>query len=321
MPNKPTLFVTRRLPDNVLARIERDYDAHINREDKLYDADAIARLANGRAGILTCSTEKFPPAMIERLPTSVKIIATFSVGFEHVDLATAKARGIVVTNTPDVLTDSTADVAMLLMLGAARRAFEGERLVRTGAWKTWTPTFMLGVDLSGKKLGILGMGRIGKAVARRARGFGMEVHYSNRKRLSPEQERGAIYHADAETMLPVIDFLSINCPSTPETFQWLNERRIGLMRRTAIVVNTARGNIVDDNALIPALRSGRLRAAGLDVYPGEPNINPAYRTLENTFLMPHIGSATEGTRDAMGFRALDNLDAFFAGREPADRLV
>lgn len=321
MPNKPTLLVTRRLPDNVLARIERDYDAHINREDKLYDADAIARLANGRAGILTCSTEKFPPAMIERLPTSVKIIATFSVGFEHVDLATAKARGIVVTNTPDVLTDSTADVAMLLMLGAARRAFEGERLVRTGAWKTWTPTFMLGVDLSGKKLGILGMGRIGKAVARRARGFGMEVHYSNRKRLSPEQERGAIYHADAETMLPVIDFLSINCPSTPETFQWLNERRIGLMRRTAIVVNTARGNIVDDNALIPALRSGRLRAAGLDVYPGEPNINPAYRTLENTFLMPHIGSATEGTRDAMGFRALDNLDAFFAGREPADRLV
>jgi lactate dehydrogenase-like 2-hydroxyacid dehydrogenase len=321
VPTKPTLLVTRRLPDNVLARVERDYDAHINREDKLYDADAIARLSNGCAGILTCSTEKFWPAMIERLPAAVKIIATFSVGFEHIDLAAAKARGIVVTNTPDVLTDSTADVALLLMLGAARRAFEGERLVRTGGWKAWTPTFMLGVDVSGKALGILGMGRIGQAVARRARGFGMEIHYSNRRRLPLAQEQGAIYHADADTMLPVIDFLSINSPSTAETLHWLNERRIGLMRRSAIVVNTARGNIVDDKALIPALRSGRLRAAGLDVYEGEPNLNPAYLILDNAFLMPHIGSATEGTRDAMGFRALDNLDAFFAGRKPPDRLV
>ena len=321
MPSKPTLLVTRRLPDNVLARAERDYDARINREDRLYDGHEIARLSDGCAGILTCSTEKFPSAMIERLPASVKIIATFSVGFEHIELAAAKARGIVVTNTPDVLTDSTADIAMLLMLGAARRAFEGERLVRTGAWKVWTPTFMLGVDVSGESLGILGMGRIGQAVARRARGFGMEVHYSNRRRLPAAQEQGAIYHADAETMLPAIDFLSINSPSTSETFHWLNERRIGLMRPSAIVINTARGNIVDDSALIAALRTGRLRAAGLDVYEGEPNINPAYRGLDNAFLMPHIGSATEGTRDAMGFRALDNLDAFFGGREPRDRLV
>lgn len=180
---------------------------------------------------------------------------------------------------------------------------------------------MLGVDVSGKALGILGMGRIGQAVARRARGFGMEIHYSNRQRLPAEQELGAVYHADADSMLPVIDFLSINSPSTPDTLHWLNEWRIGLMRRSAIVVNTARGNIVDDNALIPALRSGRLRAAGLDVYEGEPNLNPAYLALDNAFLMPHIGSATQGTRDAMGFRALDNLDAFFAGREPRDRLV
>jgi lactate dehydrogenase-like 2-hydroxyacid dehydrogenase len=319
--SKPTLLVTRRLPDNVLARIRRDYDARINLEDNIYDGDTVARLAEGCAGLLICSSEKMTPEQIKRLPASVKIIATFSVGYEHIDIAAAKARGIVVTNTPDVLTDSTADVALLLMLGAARRAFEGERLVRTGQWKAWTPTFMLGTDVTGKKLGVLGMGRIGQAVAKRGRGFDMEIHYSNRRRLPPELEQGATYHENADTMLPLIDFLSINCPSTPETFHWLNERRIGLMKKDAVVVNTARGNIVDDAALIPALRSGRLRAAGLDVYDGEPKLNPGYLDLDNTFLMPHIGSATDGTRDGMGFRALDNLDAYFAGREPRDRLA
>ena len=321
MPSKPTILVTRRLPDNVLARAARDYDARINSEDKLYDADEVVRRAEGCAGILVCSTEKLPAPQIARLPASVKIVATFSVGYEHIDLEAARKRGLVVTNTPEVLTNSTADIAMLLMLGAARRAYEGERMLRAGEWRAWTPTFMLGTDVTGKKLGILGMGRIGQAVARRARGFEMEVHYANRKRLPPALEAGAIFHADANAMLPEIDFLSINAPSTPETLHWLNAERIGLMKKGAIVVNTARGNMVDDAALIPALKSGRLRAAGLDVYEGEPKLNPAYIGLDNTFLLPHIGSATDGTRDAMGFRALDNLDDYFAGRPPRDRLV
>jgi lactate dehydrogenase-like 2-hydroxyacid dehydrogenase len=321
VPNQPTILITRRLPDNVLARARRDYDARINLEDKLYDADETIRRAEGCAGLLICSTEKLPAAQLARLPASVKIVATFSVGHEHIDLEAAKTRGLVVTNTPEVLTNSTADIALLLMLGAARRAYEGERLVRTGEWKTWAPTFMLGTDVTGKKLGILGMGRIGQAVARRARGFEMEVHYANRKRLPPALEAGAIFHADADAMLPEIDFLSINSPSTPETYHWLNAERLGLMRKGAIVVNTARGNIVDDAALIAALSSGRLRAVGLDVYEGEPKLNPGYLKLANAFLMPHIGSATEGTRDAMGFRALDNLDDYFGGREPRDRLV
>ncbi|MFI4988534.1 MAG: 2-hydroxyacid dehydrogenase [Alphaproteobacteria bacterium] len=321
MQSKPTILVTRRLPDNVLARAQKDYDARINFEDKLYDAGEMLRRAEGCAGLLICSTEKFPAEQIARLPASVKIVATFSVGHEHIDIDAARQRGLVVTNTPDVLTNSTADIAMLLMLGAARRAAEGERLVRAGRWKSWTPTFMLGTDVTGKTLGILGMGRIGQAVAKRARGFDMEVHYSNRKRLPRELEAGAVFHADATTMLPKIDFLSINSPSTPETLYWLNAERIGLMKTGAVVVNTARGNIVDDAALIAALRSGRLRAAGLDVYEGEPNLDPGYLSLDSAFLLPHIGSATDGTRDAMGFRALDNLDDYFAGREPRDRLA
>ncbi len=321
MPSKPTILVTRRLPDNVLARAGRDYDARINLDDALYDGAEVVRRAEGCAGLLICSTEKLPAELIRELPAAVKIVATFSVGYEHIDLEAARKRGLVVTNTPDVLTNSTADIAFLLMLGAARRASEGERLVRSGQWKAWTPTFMLGTDVTGKKLGIFGMGRIGQAVARRARGFEMEVHYANRKRLPPALEAGAIFHAEAESMLPEIDFLSINCPSTPETLRWLNATRIGRMKKDAIVVNTARGNIVDDAALIAALREGRLRGAGLDVYEGEPRLNPGYLALDNAFLLPHIGSATLGTRDAMGFRALDNLDDYFAGRPPRDRLA
>jgi lactate dehydrogenase-like 2-hydroxyacid dehydrogenase len=251
----------------------------------------------------------------------VRIVATYSVGVDHIDLGAASARGLVVTNTPDVLTDATADAAMLLILGAARRAGEGERLVRAGQWKSWTPTLLLGVQVTGKRLCILGMGRIGQAVARRARGFDMEVHYSTRRRLPPEQEQGATWHADPEEMLPLADFLSINCPLTAETRGWLDGRRIALMPDGAVVVNTARGPIVDDDALIAALRSGKLAAAGLDVFTNEPDLDPRYLDLPNAFLQPHLGSATVETRNAMGFRALDNLDAFFAGREPPDRVA
>lgn len=321
MTAKPTVFVTRKLPDAVTARLIRDYDARLNLEDRIYSADEILAGAAGADALLPCPTDRLTAAVIERLPDSIRAIATFSVGYEHIDVDAAKKRGIIVTNTPDVLTDATADIALLLMLGAARRAYEGERMVREATWPAWAPTGMLGTHMTGKRLGIFGMGRIGQAVAKRARGFDMTIHYTNRRRLPPELEAGATYHAVAEDMLPHCDFLSINCPATPETYHWLNAKRIARLPDGAIVVNTARGTIVDDEALIAALKSGKVAAAGLDVFENEPNIHPGYRPLANTFLLPHLGSATVETRNAMGFKCLDNLDAIFAGREPPDRVV
>jgi lactate dehydrogenase-like 2-hydroxyacid dehydrogenase len=220
-----------------------------------------------------------------------------------------------------VLTDATADIALLLLLGAARGAANGEHVIRTNTWSIWGPMAMLGTHMSGKRLGIYGMGRIGQAVAKRARAFDMTIHYHSRTRLPAEREQGAIFHAKAEDMLPHCDFLSINAPSSPETNGFLNAARIALLPDGAIVVNTARGPLVDDEALIAALNSGKLAAAGLDVYTGEPNINPAYRSVKNAFLLPHLGSATVETRNAMGFMALDNLDAFFANKPLPSRVA
>lgn len=321
MPRKPVVLVGRRLPANVEARLARDYEARLNAEDRLYAPDELIRMAEGADAILPCHTERLPAEAIARLPESVRIIANFSVGVDHVDLAAARARGIVVTNTPDVLSDATAEIAMLLMLGAARRASEGERLIRAGAWNSWSPAFMVGAQVTGKRLGIVGMGRVGRIVAKRARGFDMMVHYANRRRLPPEAEEGALWHARIEDLLPHCDFLSLNCPATPETAGLLNRERIALLPDGAVVVNTARGAVVDDEALIAALRSGKVAAAGLDVFNGEPAPDPRYAELPNTFLLPHIGSATRETRDAMGFRALDNLDAFFSGRAPRDQVA
>jgi glyoxylate reductase len=261
------------------------------------------------------------PDFLKRLPDNIKIIATFSVGFDHVDVPAAKARGLAVTNTPDVLTDATADIALLLMLGAARGAYWGERMVREANWGAWSPTHPLGHDVSGKRLGILGMGRIGRAVARRAKGFDMELHYHNRSEVQEADALGARYHKQFEDMLPFCDFLSINCASTPQTRGLINDATLARLPKGAIVVNTARGEIVDDDALIAALKSGHIAAAGLDVFRGEPNIDPRYRTLDNVFLLPHLGSATHNTRTAMGMRAVDNLDAFFRGERPRDLLT
>jgi lactate dehydrogenase-like 2-hydroxyacid dehydrogenase len=219
------------------------------------------------------------------------------------------------------LSDATAELTMMLMLGAARRASEGERLVRTREWKDWSPSFMVGTQVTGKRLGIIGFGRVGQVVAKRARGFDMEIHYHNRRRVSLELEGGAIYHPTPEDLMPHCDFLTLHCVASPETTGLLNAERIALLPDGAIVVNASRGVVIDDNALIAALKSGKLTAAGLDVYNDEPNIHPEYRELPNVFLMPHIGSATKETREAMGFRALDNLDAIFAGREPRDRVA
>jgi lactate dehydrogenase-like 2-hydroxyacid dehydrogenase len=322
MNNKLTVLVTRKLPQAVEDRLSRDYQPRFNPEDRLYSTDELIALAQGVDIILPCHTEKFSADVIARLPASVKAIVCFSVGVDYVDLAAAKGRNIIVTNTPDVLTDATAEIAMLLMLGAARRASEGERLIRAGKWKSWSPTFMIGRQVTGKRLGIIGMGRVGQATAERARGFDMTILYSNRSRLKPELEKGATWFDSVEALLPHCDYLALHCPATPETHHLLNAERIALLPDGAIVVNTARGSVVDDDALVAALRSGKIAAAGLDVFNGEPdNIHPGYRELENTFLLPHIGSATFETRDAMGFRALDNLDAIAAGQEPHDRVA
>ena len=318
---KPVILVTRKLPDAVEKRLRRDYDPILNPQDALYSSDEIIERAKGADAILPCHTEQFTAEVIARLPESVRVIANYSVGYDHVDTEAAKVRSLIITNTPEVLSDATAELTMMLMLGAARRASEGERLVRTREWKDWSPSFMVGTQVTGKRLGILGFGRVGRVVAKRARGFDMEIHYNDLQRMPPELEEGAFYHETPEHLMTHCDFLTLHTVASPETNKLLNANLIALLPDGAIVVNASRGVVIDDDALIAALKSGKLTAAGLDVYNDEPNIHPEYRQLSNVFLMPHIGSATKETRDAMGFRAIDNLDAIFAGKEPRDRVA
>ena len=315
------LLLTRHFPDDVIVRAKRDYDVMLNPQDSAWAGNQLVSNADGMDGIFCSSSNKFTCDVFSSLPDCVKILATFSVGYEHIDLDAAKARGIMVTNTPDVLTESTADTAMMLLLNAARRAREALEMVSKGEWTGWTPTQLLGIQPGGRRLAILGMGRIGRAVAQRARAFGMEIHYHNRSRLNPDLEQGAVYHQNPESLFGVSDFLSINCELTAKTSKLINSENLELFPPHPVIVNTARGSIIDDGALITALKSGRVAAAGLDVFEGEPKLHPGYLGLPNAFLTPHIGSATVDTRNAMGFRALDNLDAFFRGEEPADRLV
>jgi lactate dehydrogenase-like 2-hydroxyacid dehydrogenase len=321
MGSKPKVVVTRRLPEAVQARLCRDYEPLFNSDDHVYSTDELVTLADGADALLPCHSEHLDATAIARLPDSVKAIANFSVGVDHVDLEAAKVRAIVVTNTPDVLSDATAEIAILLMLGAARRAAEGDRLIRAQRWRQWSPAFMVGTQITGKTLGVIGMGRVGQVTAKRARGFDMRIHYHNRRRLPAEAEQGAEYHERLDSLLGACDVVSLHCPAGADTRHLIDAERIALMRPGVIFVNTARGALVDDEALQQALRSGRVAAAGLDVFNDEPHIHPGYRDLDNTFLLPHIGSATRETRDAMGFRALDNLDAIFAGREPRDRVA
>jgi len=321
MPDRPRINVIRRFPDAVIERAERDYDAAVNREDIVWNGDDLIAQAQGFDGILSSSGNKMPAAVIERLPDRLKIIACYSVGYERVDLEAAKARGLIITNTPDVLTESTADTALLLLLAASRRAREAANMIVDGRWAGWEPTQLLGVQAGGRRLGILGMGRIGRALAHRARALGMEIHYHNRSRLGLDLEQGAVYHESPRGLFSVSDFLSIHCEMTPETEKLVNAETIEFLPENAVVINTARGGIIDDDALIAALKSGRAFAAGLDVFAGEPKLDPRYRELDNAFTTPHIGSATVDTRNAMGFRALDNLDAYFRGENPPDRLT
>jgi lactate dehydrogenase-like 2-hydroxyacid dehydrogenase len=320
MPEHSVLF-TRKLPEAVERRAARDYRLIANPEDRALSADELVGRSQDVDAVVCTVADKMNAGVLTRLPARVRIVASFGVGTDHLDLAAAKARGLVVSNTPEVLTEATAEVALLLLLGAARRAYEGQELLRSGGWTGWAPTQLMGRQLSGKRLGIVGMGRIGRAMARRARGFGVEIHYTDQRRVPLEREEGAIFHSSVEELLPLSQLLSLHAPSTPETRHLLDARRLALLPRGAIVVNTARGDLVDDEALIAALRSGQVGAAGLDVYQGEPALHPGYRSLPNTFLLPHMGSATLETREAMGFRALDNVDAVLSGRPAPDQVA
>ncbi len=321
MSDKPVIWIPRRLSDATLARARRDYEVIVNEDDTPGTAEDIIAMSARVDGMIPCHSEHFSAEVVAQLDPRLKIVANHSVGVDHCDLPALESHGVVVTNTPDVLSDATAEIAMLLMLGAARHAVAGDRIVRTGAWDSWSPSFMVGKQVTGARIGIVGMGRVGRAFARKARGFDMEIHYHNRSRLSPEDEAGAIFHADVDSLLEVSDFLSLHCPATPETKKLLNAERLARLPEGAVIVNTARGALIDEAALLEALDSGHIAAAGLDCFEVEPGGNPAFASHDNIFMLPHIGSATRATRDAMGFRALDNLDAFFAGKEPGDRLV
>jgi lactate dehydrogenase-like 2-hydroxyacid dehydrogenase len=318
---KPKLLMTRVLSPAVIERARRDYDLDLNESDRIMRVDELVARCQGKDAALITLTEKFDAEVIGRLPAALRVIATYSVGFDHIDLAAARARGIRVANTPDAVTVATAEIAMLLILGSARRAPEGERLLHARLWGGWQPMQLIGQRLDGKRLGILGMGKIGRAVAKRARAFDMAVHYHNRRRLGPDEEQGAVYHDTLESLLSSSDVLSINAPSTPETRGSIDAAALARLPRGAIVVNTARGDLIDDGDLIAALKSGQVSYAGLDVYKGEPNIHPGYYGLENAFLLPHMGTSAIEARNEMGFAALDNIDAVLAGREPPSPLV
>ncbi len=317
---KPVIWITRTLSDATLERARRDYEVIWDTTDAPGTAEDIIAMSGRVDGIIPCHSEHFTADVVAQLDPRLKIVANHSVGVDHCDLPALKSKGITVTNTPGVLSDATAELAMMLMLGAARHAVTGDRIVRSGEWDFWSPAFLVGKQVTGARLGIIGMGGVGRAFARKARGFDMEIHYHNRHQLAPEDETGAVYHKDLDDLLAVSDFLSLHCPATPETIGLLNQDRIAHLPKGCVVVNTARGNLIDETAFLKAIESKHIGAAGLDCFATEPGGNPAFAIHENIVMMPHVGSATRKTRDAMGFKALDNLDAFFRGDVPPDRL-
>jgi lactate dehydrogenase-like 2-hydroxyacid dehydrogenase len=317
---KPIVVVTSHFIEGVETRIEREYQARRTTNGAAYKPQELVAAAEGADAMLVTPMDRIDAEFFKRVSASLKVIATYSVGYDHIDLRAAAERKIAIANTPGVLTDATADIAMLLLLGASRRAYEAQELVRTGGWKSSNVAALLGWQPTGKILGIFGMGRIGQAVAHRARGFGMKIHYYNPIRVPEETVGDAVFHADPLDLLRVSAFLSLNAPESEETHHFLNARTIQLLPPGAIVVNTARGGLIVDEDLIAALQSGHVAAAGLDVFEEEPKLHPGYIKLKNTFLLPHIGSATVETRTAMGMLALDNIDAVLNG-SPAPSLV
>jgi lactate dehydrogenase-like 2-hydroxyacid dehydrogenase len=318
--SKPVLVVTTQHVKEVEERIDQNYDARRNPNEAPFGRQTLLAASDGADALFTTPADRLDSEFFKSVSPSVKVIATYSVGFEHIDLAAAARRKIAIAYTPGVNHEATADIAMLLMLGASRRAYEAQEIIRTGAWRPLSPNMLLGWQVGGKILGIFGMGRVGQAVARRARGFGMKIHYSNSSRLPDEVAGDAVFHESFRDLLRESQFLSLHAPETPETHHFLNAETIKLLPKGSIVVNTARGGLVADEDLIAALKSGQIAAAGLDVFEGEPKLHPGYLGLKNTFLLPHIGSATMETRTRMGMLALDNIDAVLAGK-PAPSLV
>jgi len=305
------VLITRRLLRPCEDKAKKLFDANLNLNDELYSQKKLLELSKGCDGILSSLTDKIDAETINNLPETVKIISNFAVGFGNIDVEAAKKRNIAVTNTPDVLTDATAEIAMLLILGACRRANEGINWVKKENWK-WSSDFLIGKQLTGSRLGILGMGRIGRAVAKLAKSFGMEIHYRNRSRLKPEIEAGAKYHESIKSLFLVSDVLSICCPATKETKDIINKETLEYFPTGAIITNVARGDMIDDEAMVQALTNRKIYAIGLDVYKGEPKIHPEYLKQPTAFILPHLGSATKKTRTAMADLALDNIDEFFS---------
>ena len=321
---RPTLIVTRRLPSEVEQRLTQAFDATLNTDDHPFTPAELQQALRSADALLPTVTDRITAQLLEVEPLRAKILANFGVGFNHIDVAAARAHGLVVTNTPEVLTDDTADDAVMLMLMVARRAGEGERLVRAGQWTGWRPTQLLGSKVSGKTLGLVGMGRIGRAVARRAgHGFGMRIifHDPYPPPVQVVAELGAESRQTVEEVLREADFVSLHSPASPETHHLINAQRLALMKPSAFLINTARGDIVDEAALVAALAARRIAGAALDVFEREPQVSPELLSMENVVLLPHLGSATRETRIAMGLRALQNLEAFFIGTTPRDRVV
>ena len=304
------ILVTRKLLRSNEEKILKLWDANLNLNDEIYSGKKLIELSKDCDAILSSILDKIDENVINKLSDKIKIISNFAVGFGNIDINAAKKKNIIVTNTPDVLTDATSEIAMLLILGSARRAAEGLKRAREKNWR-WSVDFLIGKQLSGSRLGILGMGRIGRAVAKRARAFGMEIHYHNRKKLSSNLELGAIYHKHIKSLFSVSDILSINCPATKETENIINRKTLEYFPTGAIITNSARGDIIDDEAMVNALKNRKIYALGLDVYRGEPDIHPGYLTNPNVFVLPHLGSATKKTRLDMADLAINNIEEFF----------
>ena len=307
---KKKILITRKLLRSNEEKATKLWDVKLNLNDEVYSQKKLIELSQGCDGILSSLTDKIDEKVINSLPSSIKIISNFAVGFGNIDHEAAKKRNIAVTNTPDVLTDATAEIGMLLILGACRRANEGINYARKENWK-WSADFLIGKQLTGSRLGILGMGRIGRAVAKLAKSFGMEIHYRNRSKLNPELEMGAKYHENIKSLFSVSDVLSICCPATKETKDIINKETLEYFPSGAIITNVARGDMIDDEAMIQSLINRKIYAIGLDVYKGEPKIHPGYLNQPTAFILPHLGSATKKTRTAMANLAIDNIDEFF----------
>ncbi len=321
--NRPLVIVTRRLPEVVEARMAELFDVRLNETDEPMTREQL-RAAIQEADVLVPTvTDRIDAALLAHAGPRLRLIANYGAGVDNIDVEAAYRRGITVTNTPGVLTEDTADMTIALILAVMRRLVEGDRLVRSGQWTGWSPTSMLGHRIWGKRLGILGMGRIGTAVARRARAFGMSIHYHNRRRVheSIEEELEATYWPSLDQMLARIDILSVNCPHTPATYHLLSARRLKLLRPHVIIVNTSRGEVIDEAALVRMLRNRELAGAGLDVFEHEPAVNPRLRELPNVVLLPHMGSATLEGRIEMGEKVIINIKTFVDGHRPPDRVL